>query len=614
MNTAGSIRPGRAVALMVSATVLVSACSALEPARDPVADAAAEARVGGTLLVGITQPGAIDPMSTTTTAGRLVADTLCDTLLVRDPRTNQLREGIADTWVQGGSGSFVTIRPIHGVKFNDGSTLQAKDIAFTMRQLAARVNDSPYAGLAKPFSGGVIGTDGEGSGPRPGSENLLVESAQQGNDLAQPLNDYDVQAQSQVSNGNTSAVFAEGPLAPISQRAFERDAAAFRANPVCVGPYRLERPYEPGDKVITLVRSDHYFDENLGYTRGGAGYADRIEFHIFPSSTAVDEAYAEGKIDIAQVIPRPGNLAPGQDPEPQLTPEIKPALAPEDVVRGKAAGVEYVGFPRMLDGELNSAVVRRAISMALDRTQLAAALGPFATPATGLLPPSLEVDAGRRGRIEAPGITVPGCAAAEVPARPDVAGARALLAEAGIDLKGKELVLTAPVLKDDATLQSFGILMQRQLQDAFGVSVVRHDTEWNYYALQMQEGGDGFAAPFLTGWASRTLAPVPTWNDPGLFMQSMFGSKSRGAGNVAPWSSAEFDGLLSGLLETEDQGEQSHRVGLLNDLLCEELPYVPTVFTTPLWRVRADTLGSALGNGPVGTDGQLLLREVFVRP
>ena len=841
-----------ALALALATT----SCSALEPARDAVAGPTEGAVTGGTLTIGITPPGPIDPMSTTTTAGRLVAATLCDTLLTRDPETNQLREGIASTWVPASDGSFVTVRPLHDVRFSDGSgVLMAKDIAATLRQVVAPVNDSPYADLAKPFTSGVISTDQQQRESRPAE--LLVEAAADQQDLAQPLNDYDVQMRSSVANGTTAAVLAETALAPISREAFERDPAAFRADPVCVGPYRLETPFTGSEQVISLVRSADYFAQHLGYTNGGAGYADRIEFHVYATSAEVDAAYAAGEVDIAQVLPVGGEVAPtptdedmdklaeieglvginalialenevgpdelmtmlstmsaqeivdritelgldapaegstevgtpgdggngsgssdggsssggigewteedlaqydalegligkdfmkaleeligpeavvallrehgaeglveqldvtpaeelaasvgmappekgsaeegtgfgngwsqedfdlyeqwdalvgideamaleaeigahtvlallkehgpegllelvettspeellasvegatppagdpGAAPEEPTAPQagavFEPPVEPADLVRGTPSGVEYVGIGRQPDGDWNHAVVRRAVSMVLDRRALAEMFGPLAEPATGHLPPSLEVLAGRRGRDDAAGLTVPSCASGLLPAEPDVEGARALLADAGIDLEGKALELTVGHGPGDTVVPAYAEAVAQQVRDALGVEIKVLPLEWQYYAPSYLDSGMGMGGMFRTGWASSTIAPRPTYNDPGQFLGAMFSDAGSEAGNVLQWSDPELEQVLRDLAGTDEMGDRSQLVAHASEVLCAQMPYVPTLFTSPAWRVRSAEIGSARGDLMTGTDGQLLLRELFVR-
>ena len=450
--------------------------------------------------------------------------------------------------------------------------------------------------------------------PRPKPDELLVEKADQ-QDLAQPLNDYDVQSQSSQPNGTTAELFAEVGLAPISEKAFARDQAAFRASPVCVGPYRLETPYAPGDKVISLVRSADYYAENLGFTNGGAGYADRIEFHIFGSSSAVDQAYAAGKVDVAQVVPRPTEPKSAFQGfvEPRFVAKavVDPAVT-DDVVRATPTAVQYLGIAHQQKPEWNEAVVRRAISMAIDRQALAAAVGPSAVLATGFVPPALAVEAGRRGRVDGLALDVTACPSETFPARPDVAGARALLKDAGIDLKGKKVSFEVPVPLDDATMFSTSTLLARQVKKAFGADLLVQPLAMEYYEPLLEEGGMGMSGAFQTGWATTTQRPSPSYNDPASYVRAMFADAGRTDGNLANWIDPQVEQTLDAMSRTDDQVEQNRQFGLAQERLCEQMPYVPTVFTAPLWRVRADSVVSARGDLATGTDGQLLLRELYL--
>lgn len=585
----------RSLAALAVLTLSLSACGIqLEPPRGEPPRAEAGAVAGGTLRIGITAPGRIDPIGAATPGARMITQAMCDTLVALDPVTRQVVPGLVKNWVEADAGSYLTFLPLHDLTFHNGARLGAQDLDESMKALLAQFNGSPYRQLAKPFAGGILGSDQEQSS---GINPLLVEGADTTRHPAQPLNDYDVQIKSHPANAAAVRILTDPAFAPVSRTAMAEDFTAFTQEPACVGPYRLTEPYTGEATTITLERNPDYPAKNLAYSAGGRGYADTLVFEVFPDEEAAYQAYQDGQVDVVAV---PGTVAGD--------PEQMPAPDSPDIAVGTATRMDYLGIPVDSDDALKSPVVRRALSLALDRTTLSELTGLGASPATGFLPPSLAIEPGAQTSL--PGMPLPACTDA-IGSGANVELARQILADAGISLEGETIHLQAelserhrPVLEEIA----------RQWEEAFGVTVEPpFDVLWDDYS-QLSRFGFGFDGPFRFTWGTDGVVPIPGAPEVQTYLEQIFVRPRAENTNWTGWSSRTFeDRIRTGLAVTSDQRTRGQILAELGQELCTEMPYLPLTNSVPAWLIRDGAVGSAR-TVRTGVDGLPLLRELYLRP
>ena len=595
---------GGVACFLVPAVLLLSGCSALSG--DTVASAPAAksgAKAGGTVTVGVTAPGGIDPANAYEPVGKLISSTMCDTLVTLDPVTGQVREGLTRSLVFSPDGTTITLKMRRGLRFNDGTKLGPKDIDFSFQLLNARSTASYVRGLVAPFAAGISASVG-GKGKE--RDSVLADDVVAGKSLkpiAQALNEADVQLFAPKGNGGAVRALAEPAMAPISQTAYRKDPVAFGKNPVCIGPYRLEKPYAAGDPTITLVRAPGYYAKNVGWTGGGKGYLDRIVFRIYATSELAYAGYASGQVDVVAVPPSRASAA---------------ARSGSAMVRGNATAVDYLGLPTGLD-PYSSTDLRRALSLALDRTALATALGNGTVPAKGFVPSALDVLPGPNGirtgatqSKDSKGAVFTGCSAT-TPARADVAGARAALAKARsqpavVEALAKPLVL---YVNGDSDYPAMAQLAARQWKANLGIDVTVTPMRWADY-LQKASQGPGFDGAFHFGWATDATAPNTMFNDAQAFLEPPF--TSRGTSNWARWSSTDFDfAFTEDAAGKTDPRERGVFFRKLEKQLCDALPMIPVLSSSPLHLVRTAVLGSARTSYLAQSTGQPVLRELYRR-
>src|SRR5262249_12446949 len=148
-------------------------------------------------------------------------------------------------------------------------------------------------------------------------------------DVALAISKYDFQVTLRDDDGGALRSFAEPAMAPFSESAHNGDPAAFARNPICVGPYVLAKPYAGGDSEIRLTRSKTYYGKNVGYTAGGSGYADEIDFRIYPDANAALDGYRKGEVDVVQL----------------QGSQVQQAGDTASLIFGLGDSVEYLGLP-----------------------------------------------------------------------------------------------------------------------------------------------------------------------------------------------------------------------------------------------------------------------------
>lgn len=544
------------------------------------------AHSGGVLRVGITAPGGIDPLDAYEPMGKLISSALCDTLVSLDPQTGQVREALAKGWVLSG-GTSMTIKLRHGVKFTNGRELTTQDVNYSLQQLIAPSSGAYVADLAKQFAAVSLVKQ----------ESSILADPDRAAEVAFGVSKHDFRLTDALVSGGALRAFAEPAMAPVSESAESEDPTEFASDPVCVGPYRLTKPYRGGDKTIRLVRSKDYYGENVGYTSGGVGYADQIVFTIYPTVKAVLKAYDKGKVDVVQV-PR-GDVGRTTDVASR--------------VYGLATGAEYLGLPGSSTGPFSDPDVRIALSEAVDRTKLVRdVFGPAEQVADGFVPPALAITPGRSlDNKEFKGAPLQTCGAS-TPATPDLAAAKALLAKAAARPGAKPFTGFTLEVNNDAPYPAMARELAAQWHSGLGLDVKVKTMPWRSYLAKAQ-GSPGFTTPFRLRWASDATAPSTNYNDQQVFYGPLASSTSTTMANWAHFSDRAFDFSLTTTAATAtDVSERGADFAQLGKTLCQKMPIVPLTFDRPAFLVRSSAVGSARPV-PVSRNGVLMLRELYLK-
>jgi peptide/nickel transport system substrate-binding protein len=293
------------------------------------------------------------------------------------------------------------------------------------------------------------------------------------------------------------ALFAEWPL--IAYGLKDDGRATFS------GPYEVAH-FAP-DAVIELKPNAHFV---------GADKRSPVTFKRFGDAQAMALAFEAGELDLAFGLPS------------EVVARLK--SNPDLAIKSFAVGYQYMAFMNTAKPLLGDAKVRQAIDLAIDRTQLAAAING-GTPATGAYAPYFPF-------------------AGTSPRPTDAAKAAALLDESGwtAGANGKRsrdgqplslLVIAYPQRPDLVTM----LPVVKAALEGTGATVETRVVE---NISDVAAAGDFDIAL----WAQHT-APS---GDPAFFLNSML--KSGAALNYSQYADPAFDAILEKFVASGDSAER----------------------------------------------------------
>jgi len=329
-----------------------------------------------TLVVALNQdPDILDPTLSRTYVGRIVYAQMCEKLYDIDEGLRIFPQLAADlpTFTDGGKTVTIKLRP--GVRFNDGTPMDAAAVQFSLDRHRTL----------------------KGSNRR--SELVSITDVE----VVDPLT---VRIRLKTPFSPIVAALADRSGMPVSPAQVQKLGEKFGTAPVCVGPWTVVERV-PQDRIV-LEKSRHYFDP-------GQARFDRIVFRIIPDDNVRLANLRSGDIDLMHLV-GPTDAASLRR-EGRFEVASVTGLGYQGITinihnkTGKHAPRGDLGTPLANDGR-----VREAFELALDREVLNQVVwdGQYTPGCTPLSPVSPFYDKGRK-----------------CPGR-DLARAKKLLAEAGL--------------------------------------------------------------------------------------------------------------------------------------------------------------------------------------
>ena len=417
-------------ALMTVTALFVALTLAAEPAQ-------AQKK---TLVIALNQdPDILDPSPSRTYVGRIIFSQMCEKLYEIDENLRIFPQLAADmpTFADGGKTVTIKLRP--GVKFNDGTPMNAESVRYSLdRHLNLK-----------------------GSNRR--SELESVNSIE----AVDPLT---VRLKLKTPFSPLVAILADRSGMPVSPTAANKLGEKFGTAPVCVGPWQfVERV--PQDRIV-LEKSLHYFDKS-------AAKFDRLIFRIIPDDNVRLANLRSGDIDVMHMV--------GPTDAASIRKEGKLEVS-------SVTGIGYNGItinlhnktgkPPKPPGDLgtplaNDPRVREALDLSIDREALNKVVwdGQNTPGCTPISPVSPFFDKNRK-----------------CPTR-DVAKAKKLLADAGL-AGGYSFEM---VIINDPQQRRVGEVIQGMVKEA-GFNVSLKPSE---FASALNDNDAGKAQAFLIGWSGR---------------------------------------------------------------------------------------------------------------
>jgi peptide/nickel transport system substrate-binding protein len=254
------------------------------------------------------EPSTLDPQAQLDGNERAVTDNIYETLVRRDPTTNDLTPHLAVELPKRTKPTTWQFKLRTGVKFTDGEVFDAKTAAFSIN----RVIDPTFNSAQGDFYEGITGAKAVDA------TTLDVTTAEPDPLLPARMYGLKMMAPDAVANSNTTM------------------------EPVGTGPYKLTN-YTRGQK-IELVRNDDYWGEKPSI--------DKVSIRFLSEAGSRAAALRAGEIDLATVIPA------------EQTAGLPQVLSRE--------GLEFPIFRlKSTSGPLADPRVRQALNYAVDKEAIA---------------------------------------------------------------------------------------------------------------------------------------------------------------------------------------------------------------------------------------------------
>ncbi len=483
---------------------------------------ASEPKYGGTLSIGITQQVLnLDPHIATAFSSFRVMEQIYEGLLRFDNQL-QLQPALAESWTISPDGLEYTFKLRQGVKFHDVSLLTAEDVKYSFERVLNPETSSPQR-----------------------SRIAVIKSIE-------VLSPTEVKF---VLNKPFAPFLEVLPLIYIVPKDFEKKVGDPKVKTLGTGPFKLA---EFGPDYIRLVRNDDYWDEGLPYL-------DEVIIRQIPDPSTLRSALRTGQLDLI--------FGFGVD---VTTAGAFAGLPGFQVVSVPGLNYSLLGIQNARP-PFDDVRVRQAISLAVDRWQIAEIVYFGRAAVAGPLPPAVS-------KWEPlPPSKLPNYTR-------DVEKARALLAEAGVsDLTFK--IMPIPTVPE--TIQIAQVI-QAQLKD-IGVTAEIESVDF---------------ATFLQRWRQSDFDTFVSLNsggtDPDIHLYRHLHSK--GSTNVFKFSDEVVDELLEQGRTTTDFEARKEIYRKLQIRIAEQVPFLFLTYPEIFAVMKADVEGFVL----LPTQSIVSLRETWL--
>ena len=530
----------------VSAAALgLAACGGSKSGSTATSGSTAGSTAGGVNTAGFTvqygsNPETLDPALNSAIDGANTIITIFEPLLLIN-ENNEVVGGQAESWETSEDGLTWTFTMRDGLKWSDGTDLNAKDFEYSFKRMVDPNTAAPYAetclGMIDGFEEAAGFPDADGNPTaEPNPDALNVKASDDGKTLTIVLS-YP------CSYFDKMAAFAT--MSPVQQATVEANGDAWCTSPdtfVSNGPYMIT-DWTPSERIV-LTKNPNY----VGGWDSSKIVSDTITLLLLEDSSASYAAYNSGEAVLVKDVPT--------DEIPSLTK----AEDGGDFYVDTILGTYYVSLNLQRDA-FKDAKVRKALSLAIDRDYVANTImqGTYSA-ADSIVGPGIVDESGYfHDNGNAPYIS------ADYEA--NLAEAKKLLDEAGYP-NGEGY----PTIEYSCNDAGYHVPLAEYLQQAWGdlgITLTISKMEWSSFTAARRAGEYDVAR---NGW-------VMDYNDPSN-MLDLFCSGN--GNNDGKYSNPEFDAAIeaSRVADVTEHFAQLHKA---EDILMEDIGCLPIAYYNDYW-------------------------------
>ena len=539
----------------VSAAALgLAACGGSKSGSTATSGSTAGSTAGGTNTAGFTvqygsNPETLDPALNSAIDGANTIITIFEPLLLIN-ENNEVIGGQAESWEASEDGLTWTFTMRDGLKWSDGTDLNAKDFEYSFKRMVDPNTAAPYAetclGMIDGFEEAAGFPDADGNPTaEPNPDALNVKASDDGKTLTIVLS-YP------CSYFDKMAAFAT--MSPVQQATVEANGDAWCTSPdtfVSNGPYMIT-DWTPSERIV-LTKNPNY----VGGWDSSKIVSDTITLLLLEDSSASYAAYNSGEAVLVKDVPT--------DEIPSLTK----AEDGGDFYVDTILGTYYVSLNLQRDA-FKDAKVRKALSLAIDRDYVANTImqGTYSA-ADSIVGPGIVDESGYfHDNGNAPYIS------ADYEA--NLAEAKKLLEEAGYP-NGEGY----PTIEYSTNDVGYHVPLAEYLQQAWGdlgITLTINKMEWSSFTPARRAGEYDVAR---NGW-------VMDYNDPSN-MLDLFCSGN--GNNDGKYSNPDFDAAIDAS-RVADSAEHFAQLHKAEDILMEDMGCLPIAYYNDYWLQSSSLKGT----------------------
>lgn len=530
----------------VSAAALgLAACGGSKSGSTATSGSAAGSTAGGVNTAGFTvqygsNPETLDPALNSAIDGANTIITIFEPLLLIN-ENNEVVGGQAESWETSEDGLTWTFTMRDGLKWSDGTDLNAKDFEYSFKRMVDPNTAAPYAetclGMIDGFEEAAGFPDADGNPTaEPNPDALNVKASDDGKTLTIVLS-YP------CSYFDKMAAFAT--MSPVQKATVEANGDSWCTSPdtfVSNGPYMIT-DWTPSERIV-LTKNPNY----VGGWDSSKIVSDTITLLLLEDSSASYAAYNSGEAVLVKDVPT--------DEIPSLTK----AEDGGDFYVDTILGTYYVSLNLQRDA-FKDAKVRKALSLAIDRDYVANTImqGTYSA-ADSIVGPGIVDESGYfHDNGNAPYIS------ADYEA--NLAEAKKLLEEAGYP-NGEGY----PTIEYSTNDAGYHVPLAEYLQQAWGdlgITLTINKMEWSSFTPARRAGEYDVAR---NGW-------VMDYNDPSN-MLDLFCSGN--GNNDGKYSNPDFDAAIDAS-RVADSAEHFAQLHKAEDILMEDMGCLPIAYYNDYW-------------------------------
>ncbi len=499
-------------------------------------------------------PETLDPALNSAVDGGNMLVTLFETLLIID-ENNKVQPGQAEKYEVSDDGLTWTFTMRDGLKWSDGTALDAKDFEYTFKRIADTSLAAPYAetvvGMIDGYKDAVGNPDDDGNTTTtPDPEKLNVKASDDGKTLtvklAYPCSYFD-------------KIVAFGTMSPVQKATVEKNGDAWATKPdtyVCNGPYMIKE-WTPSERIVC--------QKNPNYKGGWDSekiVTKTLNFLLLEDSSASYAAYNSGEAQMIKDVPT------------EEIPSLKKAEDGGDFYVDTILGTYYLSM-NLNKAPFNDKNVRKALSLAIDRDYVANTVmqGTY-SPAYNLMGPGVVDSEGMffdNAKKENGGKTY-----ISDDYEANLKEAKQALADAGYP--NGEGFPTITYSTNDAGYHKAVAEYLQQAYKELGITLKIDIVDWSSFTPQRRAGEYEMAR---NGW-------VMDYNDASNMIELFY---STNGNNDGKYNSKEFDAAIdkSKVADSEEHFKALHEA---ESIVMNDYGFIPVAYYNDFWLQSSSLKGT----------------------